>query len=124
MRLRYRHGTDVRWQLELKKWHLAVAIGAVALAIAFAIWLFVPFWGLAGQFSGRAPNLRPSRLYGAPLILSTGARGDLDGVVAELGRLGYRSVPSGALLPGEYRRTGAALAASLRTFATSPAAGA
>jgi penicillin-binding protein 1B len=118
MRLRYRHNGQVRWQLELKKWHLAVAIGAVALLIALAIWLFVPFWGLAGQFSGRAPNLRPSRLYGASLVLQAGGRGDLDAVVAELGRLGYRSVPTGALYPGEYRRTGDALAAYLRAFPT------
>ena len=118
MRLRYRHGTDVRWQLELKRWHLAVAAGAIALSIAFAVWLFVPFWGLSGQFTGRGTDRRPSRLYGAPVILEVGGRGDLDGTMRELNRLGYRAVATGALLPGDYRRTGDALAVYLRGFAT------
>jgi len=118
MRLRYRNGTQVRWQLELQKWHLAVGIGAVALLVAIAAWLFAPFWGLSGQFSGRAPDRRPSRLYGAPLLLQAGGRGDLDAVVRELKRLGYHAVAEGALLPGDYRRAGDGLAVYLRTFPT------
>jgi penicillin-binding protein 1B len=118
MRLRYRHGNEVRWQLELQKWHLAVAAGALALLIAFAVWLFVPFWGLAGQFAGRGADRRPSRLYGAPLVLEAGDRGDLDATVRELERLGYHAVATGALLPGDYRRTGDGLAVYLRAFPT------
>src|SRR5438445_621103 len=35
MRLRYRQHGQVRWQLELRKWHLAVALGVVALISSF-----------------------------------------------------------------------------------------
>jgi penicillin-binding protein 1B len=118
VRLRYRNGRQVRWQLELEKWHLAVAIGAAAVLVGLGAWLFAPFWGLSGQFGGRAPDRRPSRLYGAPAVLETGGRGDLEATVRELERLGYRSVPSGALLPGDYRRSGDTLAVYLRAFPT------
>ncbi len=118
MRLRYRHGGKVRWQLELRKWHLAVAIGAAAAVVAVAAWLFAPFWGLSSQLGERASARRPSRLYGAPLVLQVGGRGDLDGAVRELRRLGYHLVASGPLLPGDYRRTGDSLAVYLRSFAT------
>ncbi len=118
MRLRYRHHGQVRWQLELRKWHLAVALGAMALLVGMAAWLFAPFWGLAGQFSGRAPDRRPSRLYGTAMVLQVGGRGDLDAMVHELGRLGYRAVASGALLPGDYRRGSGSLAVYLRAFPT------
>ena len=118
VRLRYRHGQQVRWQLELKKWHLAVAIGAAALLVALGAWLFAPFWGLSGQFGGRAPDRRPSRLFGAPTLLQVGGRVDLASAMHELDRLGYRAVPKGALLPGDYRRTGDSLAVYLRAFPT------
>src|ERR1044072_342894 len=91
---------------------------ALALSGGFAVWLFVPFWGLSGQFTGRGTDRRPSRLYGAPVVLEVGGRGDLDGTMRELNRLGYRAVATGALLPGDYRRTGDALAVYLRGFAT------
>ncbi|HXT22478.1 MAG TPA: transglycosylase domain-containing protein, partial [Thermoanaerobaculia bacterium] len=118
MRLRYRHGGQVRWQLELRKWHLAVAIGVALLLVGLAFWLVAPFWGLSSQFGGRASDRRPSRLYGAPLVLQAGSRGDLDAAVRELRRLAYRAVPTGALLPGDYRRSGDTLAVYLRAFPT------
>ena len=118
MRLRYRHGQDVRWQLELQKWHLLVAIGVAALLIGLAAWLFAPFWGLSSQFGDRAAARRPSRLYGAPLVLQVGGRGDLDAAVRELRRLGYHAVEKGPLLPGDYRRSGDTLAVYQRRFPT------
>jgi penicillin-binding protein 1B len=118
MQLRYRRGRNIHWQLELEKWHLAVAIGAAALAVGLAAWLFAPFWELSGQFSGRAPDKRPSRLYGAPLVLQVGGRGDLEAITRELQRLGYRPAAAGMLMPGDYRRRADGVAAYLRTFPT------
>jgi penicillin-binding protein 1B len=118
MRLRYRDGKQVRWQLELRPWHLAVAIGSAALLVGLGAWLFAPFWGLSGQFGGRAADRRPSRLYGAPLVLRVGGAADMDTVVRELERLAYRPATGAALLPGDYRRHEGDLAVYLRGFPT------
>jgi penicillin-binding protein 1B len=117
MRVRYRSGDSVRWQLHLRRWHL-VAAGVFALvALGLAAWLIAPFWELSGQF-GRSPTRRPSRLYGAPVVLEVGERADVASLVRTLGTLGYRSVEAGRLLPGDYRRDGGDLAVYLRSFPT------
>ena len=117
MKVRYRRGGRVRWQLELRRWHLAVAAGFGLLLLGAAIWLIAPFWELSGQF-GRSPTRRPSRLYGAPVVLEVGEKADLAGLVRTLGGLGYREVEKGRLLPGDFRRDGGTLAVYLRSFPT------
>src|SRR3954468_7940334 len=118
MRLRYRDGRDVRWQLELRPWHIAVAIGTAALVVGVAAWLFAPFWGLSGQFGGRAEVKRPSRLYGAPLVLRVGGATDLDTAVRELERLACRPASAPGLLPGDYRKREGQVDVYLRGFPT------
>src|SRR5581483_75055 len=118
VRLRYRDGNQVRWQLEVRPWHFVVAIATATLVVAAGAWVFAPFWGLSGQFGGKLPDKRPSRLYGAPMVLRTGGAADLDAIVRELDRLAYRPATAPALFPGDYRRKGNDLAVYLRSFPT------
>ena len=116
MRVRYRRQGRVRWQLELRRWHLAAAAVALLLLLVAAAWLVAPFWELSSQL-GRGGG-RPSRLYGTPTVLGAGEAADLEAVARTLRGLGYSAADSGALLPGDYRRSGDTLAVYLRAFPT------
>lgn len=94
-----------------------------ALVIGFAIWIFLPFWQLSGQFADHATR-QPSRLYGRSQLLSVDERFPADALAEELGELGYRRLGSdggggdGELPSGTYRRAGGAVTVHLRPFLT------
>jgi penicillin-binding protein 1B len=117
MRVRYRRKGRVAWQLQLRRWHFVAAAALCVLLLGFAAWLIAPFWELSGQF-GRSPHRRPSRLYGAPIILGVGERASLDTLVKSLDGMGYRTAVGRRLLPGDYRRDDTTLAVYLRGFPT------
>ncbi|MEO1082738.1 MAG: transglycosylase domain-containing protein, partial [Acidobacteriota bacterium] len=70
----YRH----RWP-----WALAAVVAATA------VWLFIPFWRLSGQFQTE-PSRQPSRLYARPEVIEPGRAMTAADLASSLEAVGYR----------------------------------
>ncbi len=77
-------------------------LGTVGVVLVVAVvWLIWPFWHLAGQFADRALE-QPSRLYGAPDLLTLGERGSAAELLQELEGGNYRPASGAAPAVGEF----------------------
>lgn len=99
------------------KWRRFISLGVLLVLFGGGAYFFVPFWQLSSQFADRAAR-QPSRLYGAPTLVTEGALQDPDDLVRTLRLEGYREATGDALPPGRYRQTSGGLEVHLRPFPT------
>ncbi|MFO7285412.1 MAG: penicillin-binding protein 1B [Gammaproteobacteria bacterium] len=90
------------------------ALGAAVLVVAFATYAALIGVQISREFEARRWDL-PAKVYASPLELYPGRRIAIDGLVAELRRLGYRESAS-LDRPGRYRRRGGTLDVVTRAF--------
>jgi len=99
-----------------RRWRKPALI-VLALGTAALTWTIWPFWELAGQF-GTQPTRQPSRLYGQPFELRTGASTPPAVLTRELEAAGYSASASGDLTPGTFRAASGKIEVFRRGFST------
>ena len=103
----------------IRRW---VLLTLLALSVGLA-WLIWPFWRLAGQFAAD-PTKQPSRLYGRPPLLETGAAWTPQSLAARLEEAGYVAAGETAeLAPGTYRAGSDGIEVHRRAFPTADGEG-
>lgn len=80
-----------------------VWMSAAALIVLFTGYVLYVDHLITSQFNGRRWDL-PAHVYARPLELYPGLPVSIDGLVAELRRLGYRLATADPIEPGSYRR--------------------